>query len=79
MRQWEIVGNRSVIDPGGKYWEKYENDPNLIGLYLRMDSIDNFGDFLELDRDGTFKQEEGGILVAGNWKVAGNTLAFTLP
>ena len=74
---WESIGDRPVIDPKGKYWEKYDSGPSLIGLYLRMDDINAFGDFLELKSDGTFDLEVDGNLTTGKWKEEGSTIILT--
>ena len=71
---WETIGDRPVIDPKGKYWEKYEDGTSLIGLYLRMDDINSVGDFLELKSDGTFDLEVGGDLTTGKWQEEGATI-----
>ena len=74
---WETIGDRPVIDPKGKYWEKYESGPSLVGLYLRMDDINAFGDFLELKSDGTFDLDVAGTLTTGKWKEEGTTVILT--
>ena len=74
---WETIGDRPVIDPKGRYWEKYESGTSLAGLYLRMDDINAFGDFLELKSDGTFDLEVGGNLTTGKWKEEGPTIILT--
>ena len=61
------VGEHNVIDSGGKYWEKYETDDNLPGIYLSM-VLDHLGDFLELHPDGTFYLEENGVGFSGVWE-----------
>ena len=74
---WETIGDRPVIDPKGKFWEKYESGTGLIGLYLRMDDINAFGDFLELKSDGTFDLEVDGNLTTGKWKEEASTIILT--
>lgn len=74
--QWRINDDRVVIELEEKYWEKYAADTNLPGLYLRSDNINVFGDFLELNSDGTFTLEESGTVKAGTWKIDGAKLVL---
>jgi hypothetical protein len=74
--QWEIIDNHVVIDPSGKYWEKYESGTDLPGIYLRMDDVTSVRDFLDLKPDGTFDQEQDGDPTSGTWEVEGNTITL---
>lgn len=76
--RWTDIYDRKIIDPDGKYWEKYARNTSFAGRYFRMDNIDNFGDFLELKPDGTFEWEVGGNVTPGNWRVEGSELVLTL-
>jgi hypothetical protein len=82
MLQWEITQGRPVLDPEGKYWEKYEQNTELPGLYLPLKDIDavvdTFGDFLELKPDNTFEMEEGGTAFIGNWESTANQIILNL-
>jgi serine/threonine-protein kinase len=73
-----ILDNSTLTDPDGKYWEKYESDATgLAGLYLRSDDINRFGDFLELNSDGTFYLEEKGVLSTGKWNFEADQVILT--
>ncbi len=74
--QWRIDGDRAVIQWGQQYWEKYEADTNPSGLYLRSDSIDSFGDFLELNADGTFTLQQSGTVQTGTWTLNGDLISL---
>ena len=80
--QWEITDGRPVIDPAGKFWEKYEQTTDLPGLYLPLkdeDSIiDTLGDFLELKPGNTFEMEEGGVAFTGDWQISDNQIVLNL-
>lgn len=77
--QRRVVDGQSIVEADGKYWERYESGSDLGGLYLRTDSIDVFGEYLELDYDGTFYLEENGELSTGTWKLEGEEVILTFP
>ena len=74
--QWRIEADRVVIEYEEKYWEKYEADTNVPGLYLRSDDISSFGDFLELNSDETFTLLDAGTVKSGSWKIDGAMLTI---
>lgn len=78
---WEIVEGRTIIDPSGKYWEKYQRETSLPGLYLRVknrsDFVQAFGDYLELRSNGTYELSEGGQRVTGQWHGMENEIVLT--
>jgi len=81
---WRLIGSHIVLDPDGKYWEKYQGDANLPGLYLRLKDVRSFGespgDFLELKADGTFELAEGDNRVSGIWQpVEANKISLYVP
>jgi hypothetical protein len=75
--QWRIDGDRAVLVREQAYWEKYESDTGPSGLYLRTDSVDVFGDFLELNTDGTFTLQQGGTVQVGTWTITGDQVTLT--
>ncbi len=77
--QRRIVDGQSIVEAGGQYWERYESGDDLVGLYLRTDNINSFGDYLEFDSDGTFYLEEDGELRTGEWKLEGEEVILTFP
>ena len=82
--QWTIIEGHIVLDPNGKYWEKYQDDSNLAGLYLRLKDLTSIsespGDYLELRADETFELEEGGIHISGTWQsVSANEIVLNFP
>jgi len=77
--QRRIVDGQSIVEVGGKYWERYESGDDLVGLYLRTDNINSFGDYLEFDSDGTFYLEEDGGLRTGEWRLEGEEVILTFP
>ena len=79
---WEIIGDRPIIDPTGKHWEKYEQDPGLSGLYLPLKDeesvIETLGDYLELKSDNTFEMGEGENEFSGSWQSAGDEIVLNI-
>jgi hypothetical protein len=61
-----------------QYWEKYEAGTDLPGLYLRSDSIEAFGDFLEIHTDRRFEGEIDGTIKTGTWSLERDQLTLTL-
>jgi hypothetical protein len=47
----------------------------VCGTYVNQEKP---SDFLELEADGTFYNEEGGIGFIGTWEVEGNTITLQL-
>lgn len=81
---WTTIDGHIVLDPDGKYWEKYQDDTSLPGLYLRLKDLSSIGespgDYLELKADGTFDLEESGHLISGTWQsVAANQIILNFP
>jgi len=70
---WRRIESHNVIDPDTKYWEKYEDDVSLPGLYLRLklehllDNPEIVGDYLELSANKGFDLEEKGVKLGGTW------------
>jgi serine/threonine protein kinase len=77
--QWKNVEDRIIMQRDGQYWEKYQANTNVPGLYLRTDDINAFGDYLELKPDETFNLEEDGIASTGTWKVQDDLVILTFP
>lgn len=77
--QWRIDGDRAVLTLEQEYWEKYTADTSPAGLYLRSDTVDVFGDFLELNSDGTFTLEKSGTVQTGTWTIDGDKLTLIFP
>ena len=79
--QWKVIDNRIIIDPVNKYWEQYEGNTNLSGIYLRLSDLSvvtqAVGDYLELKSDSTFELEEGGVFRQGQWKQEGDEIILT--
>jgi uncharacterized caspase-like protein len=71
-------GDRSVLMLDTQYWEKYEAGTDLPGLYLRSDSIEAFGDFLEIHTDRRFEGEIDGTIKTGTWSLERDQLTLTL-
>ena len=46
-----------MISADGERWGKYQTDRTIHGLCLRLD-VDYLGDFLQLEPDGTLREEE---------------------
>ena len=67
-----------VLENGTQYWDKYQSDPELPGLYLRTDSIDTFGDYLEIFPGGIFSLELDNRYLTGIWVLEGENLILTL-
>ena len=84
--RWEIIEGRPIIDPTGKYWEKYEHDENLPGLYLPLKDVDSivdtFGDYFEIMSDNnsvnTFEMSEGNNKFTGSWQSDANEIILNL-
>lgn len=74
--QWIIEGDRTAILFEQKYWEKYESGAGVPGLYLRSDDINSFGDYIELNSNGTFTQEENRAMRTGNWYLEGEKITL---
>lgn len=75
---WEKQGDHIVLENETQYWEKYQSDPELPGLYLRTDSIESFGDYLELFPGGIFSLELDNRYLTGIWVLEGENLILTL-
>ena len=77
----EIVEGRPIIDPNDKYWEKFQKETSLPGLYLRLGNlaqfVDAIGDYLELRSDGTYELSESGLRIDGQWRSDGNEIVLT--
>jgi hypothetical protein len=69
---WTFTEGHIVLDPDGKYWEMYQDNTDLPGLYLRLKDLssvsESLGDYLELKADGTFVIEEDGNRFSGRWQ-----------
>ncbi|GEM_PF-6808399 len=82
--QWTTIEGHIVLDPSDKYWEKYQDDTDLPGLYLRLKDVssvgESLGDYLELKSDGTFDLEEAGNRMSGTWQsVAADEITLNFP
>jgi hypothetical protein len=69
LRWRKTAEDRAVIETGQEFWEKYQAGTSYPGLYLRTDTIEAFGDFLELNSDQTFMREQAGVRTTGTWKI----------
>jgi hypothetical protein len=77
--QFRANGDRASLELEQKYWEKYEAGTSHSGLYLRSDTIEAFGDFLELNTDQTFIMEQDGVRTTGTWMIDGDRLVLIGP
>ena len=75
---WEQQGDRIVLENDTQYWDKYQSGSELPGLYLRSDSINSFGDYLEIFPGGIFSLELDNRYFTGIWALEGEKLILTL-
>ena len=75
---WEQQGDRVILENETQFWDKYQSDPEVPGLYLRTDSIASFGDYLEIFPGGIFSLELDDQYLTGIWALEGETLILTL-
>jgi hypothetical protein len=68
---WGNQGEHLVLESETQYWDKYQSDPELPGLYLRTDSINSFGDYLEIFPGGIFSLELDNRYLTGIWALEG--------
>ena len=61
-----------------QYWDKYQSGPELPGLYLRSDSVESFGDYLEVFPGGIISLELDNNYLTGIWDLDGENLILTL-
>lgn len=71
-----IVG-REILDPDGGSWEKYGDQGDVPGTYLRL-NFEQLGDYLELLPDGSFISEESGVISEGAWRTTGEEVVLVL-
>lgn len=75
---WKQKDDRIVLENETQYWDKYQSGSELPGLYLRSDSINSFGDYLELFPGGTFSLELDNSYLTGIWALESENLILTL-
>ena len=75
---WKQEDDRIVLENETQYWDKYQSGLELPGLYLRSDSVESFGDYLEFFPGGVFSLELDSLYLTGIWNVEGENLILTL-
>jgi len=75
---WEQQGDRIILENETQFWDKYQSDSEVPGLYLRTDSIASFGDYLEIFPGGIFSLELDNSYLTGIWALEGEKLILTL-
>lgn len=76
LRTKRIEG-RELFDPDGRSWEKYGDQGEVSGVYLRL-NFEQLGDYLELFPDGSFVSEEGGVTSEGIWQNVGADVVLAM-
>jgi len=71
------IEGRELFDPDGNSWEKYEDQGDVVGTYLRL-NFEQLGDYLELLPDGSFIAEESGVTSKGTWRSERGELVLAL-
>lgn len=75
---WKQKDDRIVMENETQYWDKYQSGPELPGLYLRSDSVESFGDYLEVFPGGIISLELDNNYLTGIWDLDGENLILTL-